>query len=1069
MDSHLKMLPRISIVIPSFNQGRYLRQSIESVLAESYPALEIVVMDGGSTDQSRDIIQEYARRLTYWQSQADAGQAAAINQGIQRCSGDIVAWLNSDDYYMPGALWTVARAYDAFPARGLYVGNGLRYRERHEQFTPFCRRHVAVNRRVLTDGLDYILQPATFFLRHAWHDVGGLKTDLRYCLDWDIILRIAQRYPAVTINEFLAVTREYDETKTSLGAMERIFEIHRTVKSWTGRDVTPGTLHYLLETLLDPRTRNVSPKVQYYLTNAQLEILNIFRTMSGNLDGFPEAADPQDSVYLPLATQVLPHRPRPDPSSLPSISIVVPSLNQATFLGQALDSIINQGYPNLEIRVCDGGSSDGSVELLRRYEEKLNYWLSEPDRGPAHAINKGLADAKGEVVGWLNSDDMLAENALLAVGRAFAEDPDLDMVYANALYINEHTQLHLADHGGYRTGLYYGEMRPWKQVPAYWSYVHAIPQPTVFFRRRLLEACGSLDERYHFIFDFDLFHRFAERAKIRKLECTLAFCRLQKGAKSSDWSKVLAELYVFSRQRWPGRRARSFYPFFKDFLRSLARRHFGGRPRDLREWMVLVLAGGLSFAKVGNAEALVAGWRRAPVSSTSGGDAKAESGTARSESTPHSYIVLDRAPRYRSFFCSLIVPRHPGYFGGEIRDFHLLRFLLKISTVEFFSLHPLSTDTMDDRPDWLTPFLEKCHTSLPVPLDGQRPISKLLRLLREHHLPVLGPHYHRDAAYHIGLIGTLGATLQQALERQQPDFLFVSSQINPIALTFESSRLRTRFVMASYDVEAERIRSFAHSSRGLSKWAFSLESRRARRFEEENLRFYDGIIAVSTKDRDTFIGNYGLSPDRVLVVENGVDPHYFRFTERLPGSVPHVVFVGTLSYRANDQAAWRLIHHIMPLVRRRFPHACLSIVGQAPSSALLAQHDGHRIVVTGRVEDVRPYLAMAAVACIPLVSGSGTKYKVLEALSSGAPTVCSPVALEGLDLKDGEELMVRESDQEIAAAVVDLIERPEVAARLARKGRETVEGKYTWDTNLPRLDAWLEQLASLPRRAEEKR
>jgi glycosyltransferase involved in cell wall biosynthesis len=1063
MYSRLGMLPRISIVIPSFNQGRYLRQAIESVLAESYPALEIVVMDGGSADQSVDIIRQYSSQLTYWQTRPDAGQAAAINDGMRRCSGDVVAWLNSDDYYLPGVLWTVARAYANFPAHGLYIGNGLRYREKSGEFVPFGRRHLAVNREALTNGLDYILQPATFFLRSAWESAGGLDLSLRYCLDWDIILRVAQRYPAVTINEFLAVTREYDETKTSLGGMERAFEIHRAVKNWTGREVTPGSLHYLIETLLDPRTKEVPPNVQYHLANAQLEVLNHFRTMCGNLDGFPEAADPQDSTYLPLAAEGAVHRPASEQLPLPSISVVVPVLNQASFLGQALASLFNQNYPKLEIRVHDGGSSDGTVELLRHYSHKLDYWVSEPDHGPAHAINNGFAGATGEVLGWLNSDDMLAEDALLAVGRAFAEDPELDLVFANALYIDDKNRLHLADHGGYRTGLYYGEAQPRDRIPAYWSYVHAIPQPTVFFRRRLLESFGGLDEKYHFIFDFDLFYRFTASAKIRKLERTHAFYRIHSGAKTSDWSKFLIELYDFSRQRWPGRRARSFYPFLENFLRGFSRRHFGGRPRGYRQWVLLALAGVSAAAKVGNPERLAARWQpseppRQPTLEAAPGKLAA-----------HPYTVENRTLRYRSFFCSLLMPRHPGYFGGEIRDFHLLRHLLTISTVEFFSVHQLPAAGTDERTDWLMPLLEKCHTPPEIPRKAPRRVSRLVNALRARRLPVLGPRHHWDVTNHTRLIDGLGAALHQALLRQQPDFLFVSPQVNPIALTFGTSGLRTRLIMATYDVEAERIRSFAEASRGLTRLAFRLETRRARRFEEENLKIYDGVIAVSPKDRDVFVDHYGFAPERVLVVDNSVDPHYFNFENRLVNANPSVVFVGALSYWANRQAAWRLVHDIMPLVRRQCPGTSVWVVGQTPDAALRALHDGQGIVVTGRVQDVRPYLARATVACMPLNAGSGTKYKVLEALSAGVPTVCTPTALEGLDLTDGEELLVRKGDQELASALVTLIKRPDLAARLAQRGRETIEQRYAWDANLPRLDAWLERLAKLPRRSEEKR
>jgi glycosyltransferase involved in cell wall biosynthesis len=275
--------------------------------------------------------------------------------------------------------------------------------------------------------------------------------------------------------------------------------------------------------------------------------------------------------------------------------------------------------------------------------------------------------------------------------------------------------------------------------------------------------------------------------------------------------------------------------------------------------------------------------------------------------------------------------------------------------------------------------------------------------------------------------------------------------------------------MATYDVEAERIRSFAEASRGLTRLAFRLETRRARRFEEENLKIYDGVIAVSPKDRDVFVDHYGFAPERVLVVDNSVDPHYFNFENRLVNANPSVVFVGALSYWANRQAAWRLVHDIMPLVRRQCPGTSVWVVGQTPDAALRALHDGQGIVVTGRVQDVRPYLARATVACMPLNAGSGTKYKVLEALSAGVPTVCTPTALEGLDLTDGEELLVRKGDQELASALVTLIKRPDLAARLAQRGRETIEQRYAWDANLPRLDAWLERLAKLPRRSEEKR
>ena len=1050
-------LPAISVVVPSLNQGRYLDDALRSIFRQNYPRLQVVLMDGGSTDNTAEIIRAYDSRLTYWQSQPDGGQGAAINEGVRHCSGDLVGWLNSDDYYLRDSLWTLARAHAASPKRGLYIGNGFRRRQEDGTLTPFSRRHVALNRDALVNGLDYVLQPSTFFSTDAWEAVGGLDPSLRFCLDWDLLIRVAQKYPAVLINEFLSVSREHRATKTSTGHMERILEIQRMVKLHTGREASLGTLYYWTEALLHLSDGSIPAQVRGPLGTVQTSVRHLFGQAFGHSDGFPEKTDADDTIYLPLATADGPAEPA-DIVSWPSISVVVPSLDQAAFLGQALDSILNQGYPRAEVIVCDGGSTDGSVEVLKQYQHRLAYWVSERDRGPAHAINKGFARATGDILGWLNSDDMLTAGALAEVGRAFAEDPDLDMVYANALYVDESTRLHLADHGGYRTGLYYGEMLPRDRTLRYWSYVHAVPQPTVFFRRRLLDACGPLDERYHFIFDFELFFRFAEKARIKKLERTQAFYRIHRAAKSSDWRKFLIELYRLSRPSWPGLLDRDFYPRWQDFLGSYARRHFGGGARTGGQWAILASAAISSLTGVGNPETLAARGTRAPLGSST---ARGRAFMPRRQS-----YAIDRDLRYRSFFCSLTLPKHPGHSGGEIRDFHLLRQLLQISTVEFFAVHPLPSD---DRVNVLEAFLDAVHAPDTVRTAPQTLPSRLVGAAQRRHWPVLGARYHTESKEQLAVTEHCRILLEKALEDHAPDFLFISPQVNPIALTFDTSALRTRLVMASYDVEAERIESFAKASRGLQRFVLGLEGKRARRFESENLRAFDGIIAVSDRDKDTFVGRYDFSPDRVLVVANSVDPHYFAFAERRAARSPQVVFVGTLDYLANRRAAWRLVDDVMPRVRRRCPQATVWIVGQNPEPALLARADGRLTVVTGAVDDVRPYLADATVACIPLTAGAGTKYKVLEALSAGVPTVCTPSALKGLDLRDGEHLLVRDSDEELSGAIVDLIERPQLAERLARQGRDQVERLYTWDANLPRLDDWLRLLDTLPRRGGGQR
>ena len=420
-------------------------------------------------------------------------------------------------------------------------------------------------------------------------------------------MRIAARYPAVYVNDFLAASREHESTKTRQGGLLRANEILKLTGAHGGEAVTAGSLFYLIETLVElVRDDPKWDPIRYQLLECIQPIRGVFLSEYGNADGFPEAGDPQDRVYLPLAIgSPVPRPPVAAPAApLPSVTIVTASLGQARFLGQTLDSMLNQGYPRLETVVFDGGSRDGSVELLQAYGDRLSHWVSEPDRGPAHAINKGLAMATGEIVSWLNSDDMLAEGALREIGRSFAEDPELDMVLANALYVDEENRLHLADHGAYRTGLYYGEMQPFGRIPQYWSYVHSVPQPTVFFRRRLLDACGDLDESYHFIFDFELFWRFARTAKIKKIERTLAFYRIHAASKTSDWNRFLVELYRFSRPLWPRFGSAEFSRTVRSFVAGYMSRRFGAQPRDWRFWTVAAIVGVCAITRIVNPEAL---------------------------------------------------------------------------------------------------------------------------------------------------------------------------------------------------------------------------------------------------------------------------------------------------------------------------------------------------------------------------------------------------------------------------------------------------------------------------------
>ena len=574
----MKSLPKISVIVPSYNQGRFLSACLESIISQKYANLELIVMDGGSTDSSVGIIRQYEKHITYWQSKPDGGQSAAINAGTARATGDLVAWLNSDDLYYEDALWTVGRAWLRHPDFGLYIGNGSRLNDSDQTLTPFHKRHIALHRRSLQEGVDYVQQPSVFFNRKAWVDVGGLDVSLDFCMDWDIFIRISAKWPVVNINEFLSKSREYGETKTASGGLVRAAELARMAHRHTGQPMTLGASLYLMETVLSPAlSEHLGPDFRRLVRDAQIAGEQQMPALSGTDDGFPESADPGDVTYVPIASSEHQAPAQLAEEKLPRITVITPSYNQAEFLGRTLDSLINQRYPDLELMVFDGGSTDGSVEIIESYASHLAHWESGPDGGPAQAINKGFARASGEIVAWLNSDDMLAEGALWKIASTFQADPELDVVYGNALYIDKDDQPILADHGRHKTALYYGSLVDRDTVPAYWSYVHAIPQPSTYFRKSLLDRTGILNESYKFIFDFELFFRFRFHAKIQKIEKLIAFYRLHDSGKTAGWHHFLIELYRFSRPWWPGRNEPQFRYTRDDFLNAFMARYWAGR------------------------------------------------------------------------------------------------------------------------------------------------------------------------------------------------------------------------------------------------------------------------------------------------------------------------------------------------------------------------------------------------------------------------------------------------------------------------------------------------------------
>lgn len=209
-----KSWPAISIVTPSFNQGKFLEATIRSVLMQGYPSLEFIIVDGGSSDNSVEIIRKYEPWLTSWTSERDRGQSEAINKGMQRASGVLVNWLNSDDYYLPGALHKVALAYLEHGAKDCAIIGKCRWLNTRGKVL-FEQLPVSVKPlSVAACGENWIPQPAGFFTRKAFWDSGGLDLDEHYAMDFDLYVKLAKQVPFFRLDECLAVALSHEEAKT---------------------------------------------------------------------------------------------------------------------------------------------------------------------------------------------------------------------------------------------------------------------------------------------------------------------------------------------------------------------------------------------------------------------------------------------------------------------------------------------------------------------------------------------------------------------------------------------------------------------------------------------------------------------------------------------------------------------------------------------------------------------------------------------------------------------------------------------------------------------------------------
>jgi glycosyltransferase involved in cell wall biosynthesis len=231
-------LPTISIVTPCYNRGEFIEATIRSILLQGYPKLEYVIMDGGSTDSTLEIIRRYEPWLTYWVSEADGGQSAAINKGFQHTTGSLLNWVNSDDILLPGALAAVATLLCQLDsAVGAVVGIGHVVDQKGR--VVYVPDPPELTFDAFLHWLEYghFVQPACFFTRAAWVQHGPLNEALDYCMDVDLWLKMAGDYRFVKLDRLLAAATRHPTAKTTADRDQMIVELALLLTKYGRQDI----------------------------------------------------------------------------------------------------------------------------------------------------------------------------------------------------------------------------------------------------------------------------------------------------------------------------------------------------------------------------------------------------------------------------------------------------------------------------------------------------------------------------------------------------------------------------------------------------------------------------------------------------------------------------------------------------------------------------------------------------------------------------------------------------------------------------------------------------------------
>jgi glycosyltransferase involved in cell wall biosynthesis len=555
----------ISTIVLAHGDSELLSTTIRQAIRGTHPHWELLVVGKiGDLPTWLDLGHDADRVI--WIDLPDVGPVEAVSIGLARARGGIISVLAAGDFHFEDTLHIVAETAERHPRVAGFYGDAMIVDAAGRSVAEFNTQ--AESRR---NGRRHcrFCPAAVFIRRDAIERAGGLDLNLRHWADYDLWLRLERAGATFEqIPRLLAARRTGTQSPppsdfTTIPTRVSLDELMQVRLDHGGRPLSPSRLAWygalratltgspaaafaarieaafehalaahrrwgdgrplawhrraVLAATLAVRMARGDHRKEFTVRPATPLVVKRFQAMRRKIFRLAHHAP------LPLRVpQAYARTPIPDPA--PVISLVTPSFNQGCVLEDTLRSVLDQGYPALEYIVQDGGSTDGSVAILERYSSQLTAWESGHDGGQAAAINRGLRRTSGEIMAYLNSDDILLPGTLAYVAGYFQQHPDVDVVYGHRVLI---------DDGGREIGRWILPSHDDRTI----AFADFIPQETMFWRRRAWDTVGAgIDESFRFAMDWDLILRFRDAGlTFRRLPRFLGGFRVWQDQKSVSW------------------------------------------------------------------------------------------------------------------------------------------------------------------------------------------------------------------------------------------------------------------------------------------------------------------------------------------------------------------------------------------------------------------------------------------------------------------------------------------------------------------------------------------------------